>query len=173
MYVEIADLEAISSVDKTALLEVATVDDSTPSGYESKKLTVEALGNAIVADVESALAELINKSFYKSGDVVSIPTSSTFSGIIGGNKKDVYLNIPLSKPSTATRVVVGGNVMLRGNKGLLTVNGSNTISLTGNTASITPMGVTVKLTLSAEASNVDANVAISAIASSAINMTFM
>lgn len=87
-----------------------------PSGKIVNNLLATQAGNVLdatqgkvlgdkVAKVEQSITELNSELVWKAGDSYSISNFCT-AGFLTGSKTEVYFSIPLSKPTSATKVVV-------------------------------------------------------------------
>lgn len=172
---KVSDLARSIELQDGTLFFASAPDDASESGYTSQATSVEVLAEKLLGGIEyetdletdaknlfGAINELLGLAAYRAGDSVSFASPfSSFQGFINVTKKSLFFNIPLSKPILAESFSVSGQLTLRGNKGV--INGGVAADLSGDGVTVLKIdnGISIRVDLDAEATNVDANVPIS------------
>ena len=87
---------------------------------------------------------IIPKLYYKAGDSVTFNTAASFSGYVTSSKTDIFIGIPLAKPTIGVdNVAVTGTIQIRGVNGYV----QNTNDSSSSTYNLTsPVGFTKTVT---------------------------
>lgn len=174
-YARISDLTRAIEVEPFSLVELATPNGGSETGFDSMAASLEVIARAMLGGIEfqtelntdakkifDAINELESKLCYKAGDTLSFSSPySAFYGFINVSKTSLFFNVPLSKPVLADEFTVTGELTVRGNRGV--VNGGVAVPLDGDNVIVTKIdnGLSIRVNLTQEATGVDSNVPIS------------